>query len=76
MQSEQAEIDSELSPVLIWQNEKDQFGASLTVQIDGSIDDPQEKKEEIPAWMPETQRRLRDVLNPRLGKILAEMDEA
>ena len=36
--------------------------------------DPPEKQDETRAWMLETLTKLRDVLNPRLKKVLADLE--
>ena len=46
--------------------------SSINVRRDGSIDDPQEKLEEIRAWMLDLLPKLKEVFDPRLAKILGE----
>ena len=53
-----------------------QFMAAFGVpvfELDGSIDDPTARPGEVRAWMLETLPRFREVFNPRLERILAEL---
>ncbi len=45
----------------------------MGLAVDGTMDDPPERLDEIRAWMLETLPKFRDVFNPRLEKILAEL---
>ena len=47
--------------------------SSINLKKDGcSIDDPPEKHDEIRAWMIENLRRLKEIMDPRLERILKE----
>ncbi len=59
---------------LDWQNHRGYTFASVSLYMDGWIDDPPEKLEEIRAWMLEYLPKFRDVFNPRLERILAELE--
>ena len=48
----------------------------MTLFTYGSIDDPPEKQDEIRAWMSEKLLKFKDVFNPRLEKIIAELEDA
>ena len=49
--------------------------AAVRIEIAGSIDDSPEKQDDTRAWMLETLPKFRDVFNPRLERILAELEE-
>ena len=73
LQLMQDEIDGELGTEPDWQKGDDESGSSVAVSIGGSIDDPPEKHYETRTWMLETLPKLRDVLNPRLEKVLSDL---
>ena len=52
----------------------DKSATSVTVSIGGSIDDPPEKHDETRAWMLETLAKFREVFNPRLEKVLSDLE--
>ena len=57
-----------------WDQQKAWWYFSVSLRKDGSIKDPPQKLNEIRAWMLETLPKFRDVFNPRLKKILAELE--
>ena len=74
LQFMQDEIDAELGIDPDWQKGDDDSAPSVTVSIEGCMGDPPEKQDETRAWMLETLTKLRDVLNPRLKKVLADLE--
>ena len=70
------EIEGELGSNPLWDSGENNSETSVTLNVEGSISDPPERLDEIRAWMLETLPKLRDVFNPRLEKILAELEEA
>ena len=74
LKAQQEEIAAEVGSDLDWYDGDSDNGPNVTLAIGGSIDDPPERLDEIRAWMLETLPRFRDVFNPRLEKILAELD--
>ena len=70
------EIDAEFGAELDWWRIDRRWNiAAVRIEMAGSIDDSPEKQDEIRDWMLETLPKFRDVFNPRLEKILAELDE-
>ena len=77
MKEQMVEIETEFGAELDWWRIDRRWNiAAVRIGMDCSIDDPQEKHDETRTWMLETLPRLREVLNPRLERILAEMEEA
>ena len=69
------EIEAEIgSSELIWYEGDSENGSNIWLSIEGSIDDPPKRLDEIRAWMLETLPKFRDVFNPRLERILAELE--
>ena len=58
----------------LWLVGGDESATSVTVSIGGSIDDPPEKHDETRAWMLETLAKFREVFNPRLEKVLSDLE--
>ncbi len=72
----QAEISEEIGLQLDWYDPDSSDWPGVTLaKGNGSINDPQPALDETRAWMLETLPRFRDVFNPRLEKILAELEE-
>ena len=57
-----------------WDQQKAWWYFSVSIRKDGSIKDPPQKLSEIRAWMLETLPKFRKVFNPRLEKILADLE--
>ena len=74
LQLMQDEIDEELGTDPDWQKGDDESGSSVTLSIGSSIDDPPEKHDETRTWMLEILPKLRDILNPRLEKVLSDLE--
>ena len=68
------EIAGEIGSELVWYDSDSSDWPNVTLAISGAIDDPPERLDEIRAWMLETLTKFRDVFNPRLEKILAELE--
>ena len=56
-----------------WNRNGSQMFSSINIRRDGSIDDPQEKLEEIRAWMLDRLPKLKEVLDPHLKRVLKEL---
>ena len=65
----QAGIDGELE----WRRNDSYTFSTIDLRTDGSIDDPQEKLDEIRAWMLEHLPKLKAVLDPHLKRVLNEL---
>lgn len=76
LQLHQMELDAGIGSELIWGEYGPTNGSNITWILDenASIDDPPEKLDETRAWMLETLPKFRDVFNPRLERILAELE--
>ena len=57
-----------------WDQQKVWWYFSVSLRKDGSVNDPPQKQAEIRAWMLDTLPKFRAVFNPRLEKILAELE--
>ena len=76
LKGDRGEIDAEFGAELDWWRIDRRWNiAAVRLGMDASIDDPPQKQDEIRAWMLETLPKFRDVFNPRLEKILAELEE-
>ena len=73
---QQDTIAAELGAKPDWENDGRTAEAAVTLYMEGprSIDEPPEKQDEIRAWMLETLPKFREVFNPRLKRILAELE--
>ena len=58
----------------LWDRQSVWWTFSVSLKKDGSINDPPQNQDEIRSWMLETLPKFREVFNPRLEKILAELD--
>ena len=74
LKAHQAAVEREIDFELGW--DKRNRGRSEGIQVfgEGSIDDSPEELERIRKWMLDTVERLRQVIDPRLQKIIAELD--
>ena len=69
------EIDAEFGAELDWWRIDRRWNiAAVRIGMDCSIDEPPQRLDEVRAWMLETLPKFRDVFNPRLEKILAELE--
>lgn len=76
LKGDRAEIDAEFGMELDWWRIDRRWNiAAVRIEMAGSIDDPPERQDEIRAWTLETLPKFRDVFNPRLEKILSELEE-
>ena len=68
------EVEAELGFELNW--EKPTRGRSQGVQVlgSGSLDDPEERQNEVRAWMLDMVVALKSALDPRLQQIVADLD--
>ena len=69
------EIEAEIGINLNWQRLGNWWYSYVALASEGLVDDPPQKQAEVRTWMLETLPRFRDVFNPRLEKILAELEE-
>ncbi|MCY3692272.1 MAG: DUF4268 domain-containing protein [Chloroflexota bacterium] len=70
LRERRAEIDSELSGATIeWQDGH----RWIALKTKASLDDPEEKHEETREWMASNLLKLRNVIQPRLDQIMAEL---
>ncbi len=76
VKEEFAEINAEFGTELDWWriDRRWNIAAVRIEEMDCCIDDPPAKQDEIRAWMLETLPEFREVFNPRLERILAELD--
>ena len=71
----EAEIAEEIGSKLDWYDPDSSDWPGVTLaKGNGSIDDPPERLDETRTWMLETLPKFREVFNPRLERILAELD--
>jgi hypothetical protein len=75
MKEEKGQIDKEFGAELDWWRINRRWNiAAVRIGIDCSIDDPPEKHVETRQWMLETLAKFRETFNPRLQRILAEIN--
>ena len=74
LKKHQDRIESEIGAEPEWDNGDTWGFPSVSLYIDGSIEDPPEKLEEIREWIRENLIRFRSVFNPCLETILAELE--
>ncbi len=72
LKDDQTQIEKCLPGEWHWYRHDRHAFSSINLRRDGSIDDPPEKLAETRAWMLEYLPKLREVMDPRLGKILTE----
>ena len=70
---QQEQIQECLAGELHWNRHNGQNFSSINLRRDGSIEDPQEKREETSAWMLCTLPKLKQVFDDRVDKILREL---
>ncbi len=66
-------IEAEIEAEWFWSRKGNRAWASLGISTDGSLDDLPARAEEFQAWAIEHLPRLKAVLNPRLEKIIGEV---
>ena len=66
-------IEAEIEAEWFWNREGNHAWAFLGISTDGSLDDLPARAEEFQAWAVEHLSRLKAVLNPRLEKIIGEV---
>ena len=69
----QAILDATCNVELQWMQDDGTGRSGVHVRRDGSIEDPTEKLEETKAWMVEFLLKFREIFEPRLEKILNEI---
>ena len=67
------EIENELDVDVAWDRRDHQRMSAVIVSRRGSIDDPPETLHEIKDWMSENIVRLKDVIQPRLDKVMVDL---
>ena len=75
LHAEAKQIQQSLRGDWRWNRHNGQNFSSISMRRDGSIDDPQEKREETSAWMLCLLPKLKKVFDPRLAEILKELPE-
>ena len=73
LQKAKPEIEESLKAEWVWQGFDTYSFFEISIRRDGSIDDPPEKLEEIRAWMVDQLPKLKNVLDPRLERVLKEL---
>ena len=63
-------IDAGPDPEWHWYRRDSFYFSSINIRRDGSVDDPQEKLEEIRVWMLDLLPKLKEVFDPRVANIL------
>ena len=66
----ESKIDAGPCPDWHWNRHDTNAFSSINIRMDGSIDDPPEKLEEIRAWMLELLPKFKEVFDPRVSDIL------
>ena len=64
-------IDAGLSPDWHWLRHDTDTFSSINIRIDGAIDDPPEKQEQLRSWMLDLLPGVKEVFDPRVANILA-----
>ena len=73
LQKSKPEIEESLDAEWIWHRFDSNSFFTISIRIDGSIDDPPEKLEEIRGWMLDQLPVVKNVLDPRLDRVLKEL---
>lgn len=73
LENNEPQLEKEIDAKWYWSSRGNARYDSLGISTEGSIDDPPEKLEQHKAWLLEHLLKLKDVLHPRLERI---MDEA
>ena len=68
------EIESEMGFEPEWSAPNGRTRASIFISSDGSIDDPEERQADVQTWLLDTLEAMKSALDPRLQKIVAELD--
>ena len=74
LKAHQAAVEREIDFELGWYKRSRGKSEGIQVLGEGSIDDSPEELERIRKWMLDTVEKLREVIDPRLQKIVAELD--
>ena len=75
LREEKPEVDSEFGEELDWWRIDHRWNiAPVRISMDCFINDPPETHDETRAWMLETLLKFREVFNPRLEKVLFELE--
>ena len=69
-------IEGSFTGEWLWDRQSVWWYFSISLRKDASINDPPQKLDQIRAWMLEALPKFREVFNPRLEKILSELEEA
>ena len=73
LQEAQPEIEESLDAERVWHRFGPHSFFTISIRRDCSIDDPPEKLEEIRGWMLDQLPKLKKVLDPRLERVLKEL---
>lgn len=78
LKEDQQEIESAIttapSAEWVWRRHDRFFFSEINIRREGSLADPPEKQEEIRAWMLDLLPQFKEVFDPRVKKILADID--
>ena len=67
-------IESGLVGEWVWDRQSAYWYFSVSLWVDGSINDPPGRLNEIRSWMLETLPKIKEIFNPRLERILANFE--
>ena len=78
LKEDQQEIESTIttapSAEWVWRRHDRHFFSEINIRREGSLADPPEKQEEIRAWMLDLLPQFKEVFDPRVKKILADIN--
>ena len=72
LRAAKSEIQESLNADLEWHRHESNSFFTVSLRRDGSIDNPQEKLDEIRVWMLDLLPKFKEVFDPRLEKILSQ----
>ena len=73
LEGDSAEIEAELEADWVWERHGNHAWARVRIDTPGSLHDPPEKLEELQSWVVERLPRFIAALNPRLERIINEL---
>ena len=75
LEEQKAQIEACIQGEWSWRRHPSYGFSSINIRTDGSIDDPEAKREATRAWMLDLLPKLKEVFDPRLAEILGEPSE-